>query len=109
MALFQKAPGRYRSLYRSDLTKLDPQTTAPPPAVTEMRSFERIAEVVSEKFIGDIQNIELGRANDLFPLDQIDAGGEIENRTRLDAPAIEVHEFSARRGSQLFEPLLFDL
>src|SRR5882672_1864569 len=90
-------------------TKFDSQPPAPPPAITEMRSFKRIAEVVSEKLVGDIQDVNLGRANDLFSLEQIDAGGEVEDRSRLDAPALEVHEFGARRGFQLFQPFLFDL
>src|SRR5215468_2084326 len=90
------------------LTKLDLQPGAPPPAVTEMRSFKRIAEVVSEKLVGDIQNVKLGRANHLLSLEQIDAGGEVEGRSRLDAPALEVHEFGARRGFQLFQSFLFD-
>ena len=37
------------------------------------------------------------------------AGGEIEDRARLDAAAIEVHEFGARRGFQIFQTVLFDL
>jgi hypothetical protein len=74
-----------------------------------MRSFKWIAEVVCEKPAGDIQNVNLGRADHLFFLEQIDAGGEIEDRARLDAPPLEVHEFGAARGFQLFEPFLFDL
>src|SRR4030095_3244755 len=91
------------------LTKLDPQPTTPPPAVTEMRPFKRIAEVVGEKLAGDIQNVKLDCAGHLFFLEQIDAGGEVEDRARPDAPALEVREFGAGRGFQLFEPVLFDL
>src|SRR5262245_54699408 len=91
------------------LTKFDPQPATPPPAVTEMRPFKRIAEVVCEKFAGDIQNVKLDRAGHLLFLEQIDAGGEVEDRARPDAPALEVREFGAGRGFQLFEPALFDL
>src|SRR5262252_1705119 len=90
------------------LTKLNPQPATPPPAVTEMRPFERIAEVVCEKLAGDIQNVKLDRAGHLFLLEQIDAGGEIEDCARPDAPVLEVREFGAGRGFQLFEPPLFD-
>src|SRR5215813_6402725 len=102
------APLRVALWMFSLLTKLDPQPAAPPPAVTEMRSFKRVAEVVGEKFIGDIQNIQLGRANDFFSFEQIDAGGKVEVRARFDAPAFEIHEFGPRRGFQLFQPILFD-
>src|SRR5262245_48833488 len=74
-----------------------------------MRPFERIAEVVCEKLAGDIQNVNLGGAGQLFFLEQIDAGGEIEDCARPDSPALEVREFGAGRGFQLFEPVFFDL
>src|SRR5215510_3018093 len=91
------------------LTKLDSQPAAPPPAVTEMRSFKRIAEIVSENLSADIRNVDLGRANHSFFLEQVDAGGEVEDRARPYAATLEVHEFGARRGFQLLEPILFDL
>src|SRR5262245_14362233 len=74
-----------------------------------MRPFERIAEVVCEKLAGDIPNVNLGGAGHLFSLEQIDAGGEVEDCARPDAPALEVREFGAVPGFQLFEPLLFYL
>src|SRR2546428_9092099 len=73
-----------------------------------MCSLKRIAEVVSIKFVGNIQDVNLGRADHLLSLDQIDAGGEVKDRARLAAPALEVREFGAWRGFQLFKPLLFD-
>ena len=88
--------------------KLYLQPAAPSPAVAEMRPFERIAEVISENLIGDIQDVELGGANDFFSLEQIDAGGEVEDRSRLDAAALEVHEFGSRRGFQILKLIFVD-
>src|SRR5215510_12241153 len=109
--VFLLSPRAGSGAYPGDkpLTKLDSQPAAPPPAVTEMRSFKWIAEIVSENLSADIRNVNLGRADHSFFLEQIHACGEVEDRARPYAATLEVYEFGARRRFQLFEPIRFDL
>ena len=55
------------------LTELDLQSATPSPAVTEMRPFERIAKIVSERPVGNVQNVKSRRADDSFTLENRDA------------------------------------
>src|SRR5215468_8616468 len=79
------------------LTELDLQSATPSPAVTEMRPFERIAKIVSERLVCDVQNVEARSADDSFTLEDRDTRREIEDRAWLDTPALEIHKLSARR------------
>src|SRR5262245_9507794 len=103
------APPRFSFAQIANLMELDLQSTTPSSAETEMRPFERIAKIVGERLVGDVQNVKARRADDSFTLEDRDAHREIEDRARLDAPALEVHELGSRRRLYLFEPLLFDL
>ena len=67
------APLRYSVVQIVILTELDFQTTAPSPAMTEMRPFERIAKIVSERPVGNVQNVKSRRADDSFTLENRDA------------------------------------
>jgi hypothetical protein len=79
------------------LTEFDLQSAATSPVVTEMRPLERIAKIISERLVGNVQNVEARSADDSFTLEDREARREIEDRTLLDAPALEIHGLCARR------------
>jgi hypothetical protein len=91
------APLHFSLVQIAILTELDLQSAASSPAVTEMRPLEWIAKIISERLVGRVQNVKARRADDSFTLEGRDARREIEDRARLDAPALEVHDPGAWR------------
>src|SRR5262245_8901015 len=85
------------------LTQLDLQPAAPPATVSEMRPLERVAEIVSEQFIGQVQEIQLYGAGHFVLPEQIDACRKIQDCAGPNPPTLKVHQRCSWRGFQLFQ------
>jgi hypothetical protein len=85
----------------SPLPKFDFQATAEAPTVAEVCPLERVAEVISEELVSQIQNIELRRAKDSLFFEEIDARRKVKKGTRFNPPTRKIDKFRARRRVQL--------
>ena len=73
-----------------------------------MGPFEGIAKVKSESPVSHVHDIQLNRGSYFITFKQIDASREVEDRAGFDATAVEVDEFGAGGGLQLFEAFGID-